>query len=270
MWRSVRSLSRVGRSFHAGVTARDAAGVPLVVQKYGGTSLGTPEKLEKVLNIVNTWHEKGRVIAVVSALSSETKSEGTTSLLLSAAESAVNRQEYNAQLNKIEDTHLDVIYTMLKSHQVRESVRRWVQSELSTVRQFCASLTVIRELSPRSHDLIIGCGERLAAGVVSGVLRENGIPSVPVNLSNLFEDSDLDTTVPKYHHKAQVSLRRVVQAALEEEERVVPVVTGYLGPISGGIIKGVGRGYSDLTAALVSAAMEADAMQVCTHTQMPL
>lgn len=43
---------------------------------------------------------------------------------------------------------------------------------------------------------------------------------------------------------------------------VVPVITGYMGDFRGGIISSVGRGYSDLTAALVAAAIQANALQV--------
>jgi len=54
--------------------------------------LGTAEKLEKVLGIIETWHAKADVLCVVSALSSHTKSEGTTSRLLAAADNAIVRR----------------------------------------------------------------------------------------------------------------------------------------------------------------------------------
>jgi aspartate kinase len=233
---------------------------PLVVQKFGGTSLGTPEKLEKVLNIVTRWHEQGGVACVVSALSSHTKSEGTTSRLLMAAESAVAEEPFHHYLDAIEDTHLDVVYSMLRKHENRETVKTHVARELRIVRRFCESLTVIRELSPRSHDMIIGCGERLSAGLIAGVLREHSIPAVYVNLSNLFR-SPLETDKTGYHIKATAAIRSLLEREVDVDG-VVPVITGYLGEISGGIINGIGRGYSDLTAALVAAALRADSMQV--------
>ena len=49
----------------------------MIVQKFGGTSLGTTERMRKVANIVKQFHkENTHVVAVVSALSSETKAEG--------------------------------------------------------------------------------------------------------------------------------------------------------------------------------------------------
>lgn len=65
--------------------------LPLIVQKYGGTSLGTSAKLEQVLGCVQKYHGENRVFAVVSALSSVNKEEGTTTRLLKAAELATQR-----------------------------------------------------------------------------------------------------------------------------------------------------------------------------------
>eukprot|EP00050_Salpingoeca_kvevrii_P011611 m.16746 g.16746 ORF g.16746 m.16746 type:complete len:505 (+) comp3531_c0_seq1:166-1680(+) len=264
---NLRLAVTVGRSYAIAVARRGLVAAPrpppLVVQKYGGTSLGTAEKLNKVLRIVEQWHAKGRVVAVVSALSSETKSEGTTSCLLAAAEAAVSdeRRPFQGYLDRIRLTHDRVIDQMLKDPTIRDKTREWVDRELDLVSDFCRSLQVIRELSVRSHDMIIGCGERLSAGVVSGVLQEHGIPSVPVNLSNVFAQ-ELDTSVSGYHHLAVKEIRSALQPILDSDPRIVPVCTGYVGTIAGGIINGVGRGYSDLTAALVSAATQADAMQV--------
>lgn len=232
----------------------------LVVQKFGGTSLGTPEKLEKVVKIVDKWNRQGRVACVVSALSSHTKAEGTTTRLLMAAESAVTQEPFHHYLDAIEDTHLDVIYSMLRKHENRELVKQHVSKELRTVRRFCESLTVIRELSPRSHDMIIGCGERLSAGLIAGVLRENDIPAIYVNLSNLFR-TPLNASEMGYHTKAISAIRHYLEREVDVDG-VVPVITGYLGDVQGGIIHGIGRGYSDLTAALVAAALRAHCLQV--------
>lgn len=74
----------------------------------------------------------------------------------------------------------------MKNAELREELREFVMAELKMVSRFCESLSVIQDLSPRSHDMIIGCGERLSAGLISGVLREHGLPAVYVNLSTLF------------------------------------------------------------------------------------
>eukprot|EP00466_Bigelowiella_natans_P014798 jgi/Bigna1/66641/fgenesh1_pg.2_\ len=232
---------------------------PVIVQKFGGTSLGTPEKLEKVKNIMSDWHHKpAKCIAVVSAMSSYTKSEGTTSRLLAAADAAVNRGRFGPIIDKIEDTHLAIVFSMLKDHAVKEMAREHVNGELTHLKRFLESLTVIRELSGRSMDMIVGTGERLSAGVIAAVLQQEGIPGEYVNLSNLFDGIDASQT--GFAELAKNRIAETLIPLLNEDK--VPVVTGFLGHVDQGILEGIGRGYSDLTSGLVAVATEAKALQV--------
>jgi aspartate kinase len=229
-----------------------------VVQKFGGTSLGTAEKMEQVINIIKYEHKTAQVVAVVSAMSSHTKEHGTTTRLLNAADAAVNQENFAHFLDAIEDTHLDVIYGTLKSRDLREHARRFVATELQNIRQFCNSLSIIREISPRSHDMVIGCGERLSSGLIATILQDHNIDSEYVDLSNVFRNLDPS------QHGYQITAKRILQTKLSTlvEAGKLPVVSGFFGHVDGGIINGVGRGYTDLTAALCAGALDAKALQV--------
>ncbi|GAB5358970.1 hypothetical protein AAMO2058_000504600 [Amorphochlora amoebiformis] len=231
---------------------------PTIVQKFGGTSLGTPEKLEKVRAIVCDWHKKSKPLAVVSAMSSYTKSEGTTSRLLAAADAAVNKGRFGPIIDRIEDTHLEIVYSMLKDHKIKEVAREHVNAELTHIKRFLESLTVIREISGRSMDMIVGTGERLSAGVIAAVLQQEGVPAEYVNLSNIFDGLDAQQTDFRVIAKAKIG--EILNPMLLEEK--VPIVTGFMGHVQKGILEGIGRGYSDLTSGLVAAAVQADALQV--------
>lgn len=241
---------------------------PLIVQKYGGTSLGTTDKLEKVLKCVEKYHGPNRVFAVVSAFSSHVKEEGTTSLLLAAADAATNPKsaasgDYAKFIHKIADTHLSIIYTALNG-QIRDEARESVTAELADLTKFLDSLSFIKEVSPRSHNKIIGTGERLAATVVSGWLRQNDIPSVAVDLSYLEDSIDtsntegVDFSISLKEEIAKYTLARLV----DMPDETVPIITGYFGDVKGGLVEKVGRGYSDLTAALTAAGCGAQTLQV--------
>lgn len=251
-----RSAIVARRYFSAG------PGKPIIVQKYGGTSLGTSEKLEKVMNIVRQWSPDNSLAMVVSAFSSDNKAEGTTSRLLAAAEAAITGtgEHYNAILDKVEDTHMSAIYgSITEDAKERDAACHKVRAELKAVRRFLESLTVIQEMSPRSHDMIIGCGERLSAIVVASVLTSNGVPARNVDLSSVFPTA-LNTRKVGYQRDARDMIAAAVGPIVEEG--VVPVVTGFIGHVDGGIVNSIGRGYSDLTAALTAAGLGASAMQV--------
>ena len=260
---ALRRLSGTAASAATAPSNAGKAGAPasIIVQKFGGTSLGTSEKLEKSTSIIRQFHQPENaqgVIAVVSALSSETKAEGTTSRLLAAADAAVQQKDFGTYLDRIEDTHMDALYGILKSRAGREETRAFVTKELHAVREFCTALGVIREISPRSHDLIIGCGERLSAGLIAGVLKDQGLDARYVNLSQAF--NDLNTHKRGYQRAARDVLSKILKPILDQGG--LPVVSGFFGHVQGGIIHGVGRGYTDLTAALCAGAVNAKALQV--------
>eukprot|EP00472_Partenskyella_glossopodia_P009731 CAMPEP_0197524252 /NCGR_PEP_ID=MMETSP1318-20131121/8969_1 /TAXON_ID=552666 /ORGANISM="Partenskyella glossopodia, Strain RCC365" /LENGTH=448 /DNA_ID=CAMNT_0043077167 /DNA_START=263 /DNA_END=1609 /DNA_ORIENTATION=+ len=207
---------------------------------------------------MKTWHKKSQPIAVVSAMSSYTKHEGTTSRLMAAADNAVNQGRFGPIIDKIEDTHLAIVYSMLKDHSIKEIAREHVSGELNQLKRFLESLTVIREISPRSMDLIVGTGERLSAGVIAAVLQQEGIPGEFVNLSNIFDK--LDASQSGFREIARERISEILTPVLQEDK--VPVVTGFMGHVEHGILDGIGRGYSDLTSGLIAAASDAAALQV--------
>ena len=119
---------------------------------------------------------------------------------------------------------------------------------------------LLRELSSRSVDTIISKGENLSARFVTALLRDHGVDAVFVNLSNLIEPAtrsprELD---PSWYAELSRSLRSKV----EQCEHRVPVLTGYFGMISEGLLEQVGRGYTDLCAALVAVGLDAEELQV--------
>ncbi|KAH9253679.1 hypothetical protein BASA81_008297 [Batrachochytrium salamandrivorans] len=240
-----------------------ARALSTVVQKFGGTSLGTAEKLDKVCKIIHQFHKPAAgetVIAVVSALSSDTKAEGTTSRLLAAASAAVEQKEFQVYLDRIEDTHMDAMYGILKSRAGREEARQFIQRELGSVREFCHALGVIREISPRSHDLIIGCGERLSAGLLASILKDQGVDAKYVDLSRVFLHEELNTQKRGYQEIARKAFGELIQPIVTAGG--LPVVSGFFGNVKGGIIHGVGRGYTDLTSALVAGSVGSRVLQV--------
>lgn len=259
---SLRRTVLLRRGFSS--AARSWASQPVVVQKYGGTSVGGVDKLDKVHGIVERNLSEGRrVVAVVSAMSPENKADGTTSRLLSAANAAVEGRSFAKDLIRIEDVHMDVLYGGVSDASARDEAREILSAELRDLTRFLESLTVIKEISGRSLDRIVGCGERLSAALVSASLRGRGVPSVHVDLSDLVDD--VDPSLPDYQSVLVAALRERLERTLYDEntpEDVVPVLTGFFGHVSGGIVDGVGRGYTDLTAALAAAALDAEALQV--------
>ena len=155
----------------------------LLVQKYGGTSIGTGERLREVSGIIQATLKDHRVIVVVSALSSSTKTEGTTSMLLESGEQAANGSPFSRILNRVEKTHMEALQSSIDDPEIMEEVSDYIHQELHTLKSFLEAIHVIREISARSQDMIIGTGARLSARLLSGVLKSRGIDSAFTDLS---------------------------------------------------------------------------------------
>src|SRR3972149_1393701 len=92
----------------------------IVVQKFGGTSGGTGERMIEVAKIIAASFRQRPVIGVVSAMSGSTKSEGTTSLILRAVEQAAQGLPFRKELDKIKSHHLAALEKAVRSPELRQ------------------------------------------------------------------------------------------------------------------------------------------------------
>lgn len=227
-----------------------------LVQKFGGTSLGKAERMKAVADIVRDSLKQDRVIVALSAMSSYVKAEGTTSRLIEAAEAALQKQDFYRIIDQLEDYHLDTVRQLVEGP-FQEQVTGQVDEEFNALKSFLEAISVIGEISPRSHDAIISTGEKLSALIFTGLLNSTGIEAAYVNLDALI-DKPFTATDREFYAYARAGLKKRIELCGSK----VPVLTGYFGFVPGGIIQSIGRGYTDLTAALAAAALGARELQI--------
>ncbi len=227
-----------------------------VVQKFGGTSLGKPERMQSVAEIVKKSLENDRVIVALSAMSSYVKAEGTTSKLIEAAEAAVKQGSFFRIIDYLEEYHVATVKSLMQG-EIQEQVIELVDAELRSLKSFLEAISVIGEISSRSHDVIIGTGEKLCACIFAGLLNSMGIDAEYVNL-----DAIVGKSFDEADNEFYAYIRKQLKERIEGCGHKVPVLTGYFGFVPGGIIQSIGRGYTDLTAALAAAGIGARELQI--------
>ncbi|KAJ3107997.1 Aspartokinase [Phlyctochytrium planicorne] len=207
----------------------------MIIQKYGGTSVGTAERMKHVASIVK---------------------------LLEAAEDILlpNSTLYLDIVSTIEKNHLNAVREAISDEEIRKETEANVRSDCEKLKSFMSAAEIIDEISPRSRDVIVSTGEKLSARIFTSVLRDQGIKASFVNLDKLitqqFEQKSLDQTFYDYLTRR---LKEVVDA---QDPSHVLVVTGFLGPVPGSILASIGRGYTDLTAALIAVATSSQELQI--------
>ena len=234
--------------------------------KFGGSSLATPERVHRVARLVADTNAEKRVIVVVSAFG------GATDDLLSAAAAAAtgphNRSErperashpHEDRWQKIDRRHRDAARALAASPE-RTALEHAVRALTQELQDLLRGVALLRECSPRTRDGIVSYGERLSALLVAAALRAAGTEATTVDARTLIVTDDA------FGH-ATVDMdtsRRCIRAGLHDEPpNGVAVVTGFIAATPTGQTTTLGRGGSDYTAALLGAALDADAIELWT------
>eukprot|EP00128_Syssomonas_multiformis_P014577 Colp12_sorted_trinity150504_noHs@9472 len=237
----------------------------VVVQKFGGTSVGTGKRMLDVAKIVQNSLKHDNVVVVLSAMSSYVKAEGTTTRLINAATAAVNQQtkEFEEIIATLRKSHLEAVVEALGEGEQTEALKKEIERDLEELKSFLHAIQIIGELSTRSYDVVIGLGEKLSAKIFAAVLNHQGVNAEYVNLENIVGRSSRQEEAEKTVDQAFFDvLRKRLAERVKLCGNKVPVVTGFFGPVPGGILEAVGRGYTDFTAAMISAGLQAREWQV--------
>ncbi|KAI0593949.1 aspartate kinase [Biscogniauxia sp. FL1348] len=249
---------------------------PWLVQKYGGTSLG--KLLDTICStIIPRYSRDHDLVIVCSALSGTLKASGTTSLLLeciSLAELGVGAQKELIQvMDLIKTNHLNVLDSFLHSpkhshFENYEDTTTSIVNECESIKNFLLAAQVIGELSPRSKDRVIALGEKLACIIVAACLTSTGIPAKAVFLDNIVASAfggsihdqlaAMERLGSRFYHMIADEIPRYIRDC----GPAIPIVTGFFGIMPDSLIQTVGRGYSDLCAAMCAVAMGAMELQI--------
>lgn len=241
-----------------------------IVQKFGGTSVGKfPEQIvEQIVKVYTTQYENN-VAVVCSARSSYTKAEGTTSRLLNACELAANNDPtFTDVLQLVRNDHVSNAQEKIKDSTLQQKLVKDTNAELDLVEKYLSASQILGEVSSRTMDLVMSCGEKLSCLFMAALCNDLGVPAQYVDLSFVVpsdyecKDGSLDNNFYTFLVNAFKEALQPVLKSHSIGKPVVPVITGFFGLVPMGLLNGVGRGYTDLCAALIAVGLNADELQV--------
>jgi aspartate kinase len=202
-----------------------------------------------------------RIAVVCSARSRTTKREGTTNRLLRAAEEAKNpnSRKYVDIVREIEDDHIRAAKESIGNIQIVNALERDIKDECKELIKVLESAQHLEEVSSRAENKIISEGEKLACRYITALLEDRGVPAQCVDLSNVIKQYNVSviSNNVQYQELAEALGQEILTCGDK-----VPIVTGYFGHVPGGLLHSIGRGYTDLCAALVAVGIGAKELQV--------
>ncbi|KAM0789418.1 hypothetical protein ACM66B_000243 [Microbotryomycetes sp. NB124-2] len=177
-------------------------------------------------------------------------------------------QLFNATVDQILQDHLAAARRVVNNEDILRELEEELEYDCERLRSFLLAAQIIDEISARSKDIIIGVGERLSCRIVVAVLKDRGVDAELVSLENIVESSADDEEAKNADGQRQLGqsfydrLSRRLGARILECGDKVPVITGFFGIVPGSLLAQVGRGYSDLCAALCAVGLGASELQV--------
>ena len=224
------------------------APLPFHVAKFGGTSVGTPERVRRVVALATSEATDGHRRVVVSSAFG-----GVTDRLLAALDAAERRTgEHRAILAEIRARHAEAL--ALARPAERDALAARLDGLFTEVGELLEGVFLLRECTPRFRDAVVSAGERASVPLVAAAFRAAGRDAVALDATAFVRTDDA-------FGEAAVDFEttgRLVREALGAvPEGAVAVVTGFVASTPDGVTSTLGRSGSDYTATILAGALGA-------------
>lgn len=217
------------------------------VMKFGGTSVGSPERMKGVASLVTESGEP--TFIVLSAMS------GTTNSLVEISDYLYkkNPEGANEVINNLEKKYMQHVEELYSTEEMKNTTREFLQGEFNYLRSFTKDLfTSFEEKS------IVAQGEMMSTNMVINYLKEQGVKAVLLSALDFMRTDKNAEPDPQY-------IKEKLAAIMEQNQGYQIYITqGFICRNAYGEVDNLQRGGSDYTASLIGAALPADEIQIWT------
>ncbi len=217
------------------------------VMKFGGTSVGTPQRMKEVTALVTKSGEP--VFVVLSAMS------GTTNSLVEISDYLYkkNPDGANEVINSLERKYMKHLDELYAKDEYRTQTAEFLRDEFNYLRSFTKELFTSFE-----EKTIVAQGEMMSTNMVVNYMKEIGINAVLLNALDFMRTDKNAEPDPVY-------IKEKLAAQMEQNPGAQVYITqGFICRNAYGEIDNLQRGGSDYTASLIGAALNADEIQIWT------
>ena len=217
------------------------------VLKFGGTSVGSPQRMKEVCNLV--LEDGQQKLVVLSAMS------GTTNSLVEISQYLYSGNEDGAAdvINKLHRKYLGHLPELYSTEEKREDVKAFINEKFEFLHSFSKE-----NFSEVEEKTILAQGELISTYMVTSYLQEIGIkavllPSLEFMKTNADDEPDM------------AFIKKSIKPYLEKEDNVqIYIAQGFICRNAKGEIDNLQRGGSDYTASIIGAAIKAEEIQIWT------
>jgi bifunctional aspartokinase / homoserine dehydrogenase 1 len=224
------------------------------VLKFGGSSVGTPERIKGLLEILKSYYTRGDQFTVVFSAFSGV----TDSLLEMSGRAAAGDENWRASFEAFAKRHQDAIKELVGGQEQAQVAAEMERSHASLANML-SGIFLVREASPRMMDYVVSFGERSSAFIIAAAMRQAGIPASFLDARKIIQTNDAFLSA-----KVNFAVTNPLIKEYYAQHPDVQVVTGFIGSTPDGLTTTLGRGGSDYTAAIIAAGLDAENIEIWT------
>jgi aspartate kinase len=229
----------------------------LLVMKFGGTSMGSADRIRVAAQILSMERARRPVLAVVSAMTK------VTDLLLDSMRHAEGGDTAGLEknLDTLRKRHYETCAELLPADR-RVAAIGAIDQLIGDFERIARGMLMLGERPPRSVDEAVAIGERLSALLLSEYMESDGVPARAVNAADVIVTDALFGNATPIMEPTSIRAAQVLGPMLAQG--VTPVMTGFNGATADGRPTTLGRGGSDFSASIIAAALDAAELWIWT------
>jgi bifunctional aspartokinase / homoserine dehydrogenase 1 len=230
----------------------------LLVMKFGGTSMGSAERIRVAAAICTEQKVRRPMLAVVSAMS------GVTDLLLGTLRHAEADDEagIESSIRTLSERHEKTCHELLSEPARCDRAMAGIRELISDFRRIAHGMLMLGDRPPRSVDEAIAIGERLSALMIAEYLEASSVSARAINAADVIVTDAVFGNATPIMEVTRQKAGAVIAPLLASG--ILPVVTGFNGATMDGRPTTLGRGGSDFSASILAAALDASELWIWT------
>lgn len=230
----------------------------MAVMKFGGTSVGTAGAMQQAIAIVAGKRRTGVPLVVLSACS------GITNKLVQIADTAGagRLDEALARVAEVREHHVGLVGELIRSEGLRAELAEKIDGYVSRLEMLAKGIEIVGELTERSKDSICSFGELLSTTIFAAAMNEQGHQCRWLDVRGVMVTDDHFGFARPIDEVCEAKVAELVKPVLASG--TIVVTQGYIGSTAAGKTTTLGRGGSDLSAALLGAWLHDDSIEIWT------
>jgi len=231
----------------------------MLVMKFGGTSVGSADRIRGVQELLSGVQKSGKgTIVVLSAMS------GITNALIDGANKAVKRDLKGALhvAATISDTHVHAVESLFTKSPQSMQLLKDVKANLDELEILYRGISYLGELTKRSLDAVSGMGELLSSKIMAAYAESQGMSVQWLDARQVMvTDETFGKANPLWDH---ISARCAELVIPPIKAGKMIITQGFIGATIDGASTTLGRGGSDFSASIFGVAAGAEEIQIWT------